>query len=98
MILLWLTLLNGAALALREYSAVARGCTWLAARWTRRLLTVTVLLCMLISALAWIFEAENASLSIKLSGTLGVIGHIALYYLYRHLLADLRSLPCVFFL
>ena len=84
-IFLWLTLFNGAALALREYFAVARGCTWLAARWTR-------LLFMLISAVVWIFEAENASLSIKLSGALGVIGHLALYYLYRHLLADLRSL------
>ena len=92
MILLWLTLLNGAALALREYFAVLRGCTWLAARWTRLLLTVTVLLFMLISPVVWIFEAENASLSIKLSGATGVLGHIALYYLYRHRLADLRSL------
>ena len=92
MILLWLTLFNGAALALREYFAVVRGCTWLAARWTRLLLTVTVLLFMLISAVVWVFEAENASLSIKLSGTLGVIGHLALYYLYRHRLADFRSL------
>ena len=92
MISLWLTLLNGAALALREYVAVARGRVWLAARWTRLLLTITVLLCMLISALTWILDAENASLSIKLSGATGVLGHIALYYLYRHLLADLRSL------
>ena len=92
MIFLWLTLLNGAALALREYFAVAGGCAWLAARWTRLLLTITVLLCMLISALTWIFEAENASLSIKLSGALGVLGHIALYCLYRHLLTDLWSL------
>ena len=92
MILLWLTLLNGAALALREYFAVARGCAWLAARWTRLLLTVTVLLFMLISPVVWIFEPENASLSIKLTGATGVLGHIALYYLYRHRLADLRSL------
>ena len=92
MILLWLTLLNGAALALREYFAVARGRAWLAARWTRLLLTITVLLCMLISALIWIFDGENASLSMKLSGATGVLGHLALYYLYRHLLADLWSL------
>ena len=92
MISLWLTLLNGAALALREYVAVVRGRAWLAARWTRLLLTITVLLCMLISALTWIFEAENASLSMKLSGATGVLGHIALYYLYRHRLADLWSL------
>ena len=92
MIVFWLTLLNGAALALREYFAVARGRAWLAARWTRLLLTITVLLWMLISALVWIFEAENASLSIKLSGATGVLGHLALYYLYRHLLADLWSL------
>ena len=92
MIFLWLTLLNGAALGLREYVAVARGQAWLAARWTRLLLTITVLLCMLISAVVWIFDGGNASLSIKLSGTLGVIGHFALYYLYRHLLADLWSL------
>lgn len=92
LILVWLTLLNGAALALREYFAVARGRAWLAARWTRWLLTITVLLCMLISALAFIFEAEDASLSLTLSGTLGVIGHIALYYLYRHRLADFWSL------
>ena len=92
MILLWLTLLNGAALALREYVAVVRGRAWLAARWTRLLLTITVLLCMLISALTWIFDGENASLSIKLSGATGVIGHLALYYLYRHLLTDLWSL------
>ena len=90
LIFVWLTLLNGAALGLREYFAVGRA--WLAARWTRWLLTITVLLFMLISALAWIFEAEDASLSVTLSGALGVSGHIALYYLYRHRLADFWSL------
>ena len=92
LIFVWLTLLNGAALALREYLVVGRGRAWLAARWTRWLLTIAVLLFMLFSALAWIFEAENAALSVALSGALGVIGHIALYYLYRHRLADFWSL------
>ena len=92
LIFVWLILFNGAALALREYLVVGRGLAWLAARWTRWLLTIAVLLFMLFSALAWIFEAENASLSVKLSGALGVIGHIALYYLYRHRLADFWSL------
>ena len=90
LIFVWLILFNGAALALREYFAAGRA--WLAARWTRRLLTIAVLLLMLFSALAWIFEAENASLSLKLSGALGALGHIALYYLYRHRLADFWSL------
>ena len=92
MISLWLTLLNGAALGLREYFAVVKGCTWLAARWTRLLLTITVLLCMLISALVWIVEGDRATLSIMLAGITGVLGHIALYYLYRYLLPDLWSL------
>ena len=47
---------------------------------------------MLSSALAWIFDAEDASLSVTLSGALGVSGHIALYYLYRHRLADFWSM------
>ena len=92
MIFLWLTLLNGAALGLREYLAVGRGRAWLAARWTRWLLTITVLLFMLFSVLAWIVEGDRATLSIMLAGITGVLGHIALYYLYRYLLPDLWSL------
>ena len=92
LIFVWLILFNGAALALREYLVVGRGLAWLAARWTRLLLTIAALLFMLFPALAWTFEAENASLSVKLSGALGVSGHIALYYLYRHRLADFWSL------
>ena len=92
LIFIGLTLLNGAALALHEYFAVHKGPIWLAARWTRRLLTLAILTIMLGPILEWISSADRATLSVVLAGTSGVIGHIALYYLYRYRLMDLWSL------
>ena len=92
LIFIWLTLLNGAALALREYFTLCKGYTCLAGRWTRLLLTVTILALMLQPMLEWIAYPKWVTLSMMLAGVVGVIGHTALYYLYRHRLADLWSL------
>ena len=96
LIFIWLTLLNGAALALREYFTLCKGYTCLAARWTRLLLTVAILAIMLqpmLTWMSWIIAHPNwVTLSMMLAGVVGVIGHITLYYLYRHRLADFWSL------
>ena len=92
LIFIWLALLNGAALALREYFTLCKGYTCLAARWTRLLLTVAILAMMLQPMLEWIAYPNRVTLSMMLAGVVGVIGHTALYYLYRHRLADFWSL------
>ena len=93
LIFIWLALLNGAALALREYFTLCKGYTCLAGRWTRLLLTVAILAIMLQPMLTWLIVYPKwVTLSMMLAGVVGVIAHIALYYLYRHRLTDFWSL------
>lgn len=92
MIFTYLAVLNGAALALREYLAMEKSYAWLKARWTRTLLTVATLLIMLIPILVWITKPDKATESIILSAVIGLIGHGAAYFFYRYKLPDIWSL------
>lgn len=92
MIFTYMAILNGAALALREYFAVAKAQEWLEARWTRLVLAVATLLIMLIPIVALIVEPYSATKSVVLSGVIGLIGHGAVYYVYRYKLPDMGSL------
>jgi hypothetical protein len=92
MIFIYMAILNGTTLALREYFAVEKAYEWLEARWTRVVLTVTTLLIMLIPIVVWIVEPSRATESIILSGVIGLIGHGAAYYFYRYKLPDMWSL------
>ena len=82
----YLALLNGAALALREGGAM-RGVDWLAARWTRVLLTLAMLWAFLVPA-ATLVVASDTTTSILVTGCIGLVGHVALYTVYRHMLPD----------
>ncbi len=92
MIFTYMAILNGAALALREYLALRREYEWLDARWTRAILTIVTLLIMLVPIVVWIVEPSMATKSIILSGLVGLIGHGAAYFLYRYKLPDMWSL------
>ena len=92
MIFTYTAILNGAALALREYFAVEKAYEWLEARWTRVLLTTVTLSIMLIPIVVWIIEPSRATKSIILSGIIGLAGQVAAYYFYRHKFPDMWSL------
>ena len=92
MIFTYMTILNGAALALREYFSLEKDYEWLKARWTRVVLTTATLLIMLIPIVTWIVELNKATESIILSGVIGIIGHGTIYYFYRYKLPDMWSL------
>lgn len=95
MIFTYMAILNGIALALREYFSVEKAYEWLEARWTRVVLTVTTLLIMLIPIVVWIVEPSRATESIILSSVIGLIGHGAAYYFYRYKLPDMWSLAAI---
>ena len=91
LIFVYLALLNGAMLALREFGA-QRGHDWVAARWTRVLPTLITLGVLLIAVL-WMIESRgDASSSVMLAGIIGLLGHVTLYAVYRHGLRDIWAL------
>src|SRR5690606_23596685 len=87
---LLLAALNGAALAGCEIGA-ARGWAWLAGRWVRHLVWLSVLVYLSIPTLAFIIEPdfENGSLW----GLFALVGALAAGYVrYRHRAPDLTCL------
>ena len=82
----YLALLNGMALAVREWGAL-RGVDWIARRWTRVLLAVVTLLALLVPATT-LAMADDPTTSMLVTGIIGLIGHVVLYTAYRHLLPD----------
>ncbi len=90
LIFIHMTLLNAAALALREYFACQH--QWLQVQWTRVLLIVATLTIMIIPVLLWIVEPGRATQSIILSACLGLVGHVAAFFVYRHKLPDMWAL------
>jgi uncharacterized membrane protein len=91
MIFTYMAVLNGVALALREYF-VLKKYEWLRVRWTRVVLAIATLLIMLIPIIAWIVAPNRATQSIILSGIIGLAGHAVAYVVYRHKLPDMWSL------
>jgi uncharacterized membrane protein len=91
LIFTYMAILNGVALALREYF-VLKEYEWLRARWTRVVLTIATLVIMLIPITIWIVEAGRATHSNIISGIIGLAGHGVAYVVYRHKLPDMWSL------
>lgn len=79
-------LFNGAALALREWG-VRRGFDWIAPRWTRVLLALATLWALLVPSAAMIL-GDDPTTSMLATGIVGLIGHVVLFIVYRHLLRD----------
>ncbi|RST70841.1 DUF2157 domain-containing protein [Candidatus Aquarickettsia rohweri] len=92
MIFTYMALLNGIALALREYCIITKTCKWLEAKWIRLVLTIVVLLIMLIPIVIWIIYPSIATKSIIFSSIIGFVGHGIAYYFYRYKLPDMWSL------
>lgn len=80
----YLFMLNGGALALREYFASYRAATWLQPRWIRLFLTITVLVPMLIPVVVLIADPGKTIPSITTTALVGIIGHGLLYAFYRY--------------
>ncbi|NOQ36766.1 MAG: DUF2157 domain-containing protein [Methylococcaceae bacterium] len=91
MIFTYMMLVNGIALALREYFAL-KGYEWLQEQWTRVLLIFASLLIMLIPIIMIISEPSRGTESRLISSLLGLAGHIAAYIVYRHKLLDMWAL------
>jgi uncharacterized membrane protein len=89
-----LAVLNLTFLALREY-AVDHGAPWLTLRWTRLILVLTVLTCLLVPTITYIVEPSRASPSVAYGALFGVTAHAALFMLYRYRLPDLWALSAV---
>ena len=92
MVFFFATLLNGAALALREYFASVKNFDWLQQKWSRVVLTLATLIYMMIPVIAWFVEPSRATTSIILSAMLGLIGHGIAFAIYRFKLRDMWSL------
>jgi len=93
LIFIYMALLNGTALALREYFAVKKNYTWLQAHWTRFLLHLATLVILLIPIIIWIFvDPSKTTKSLIISGLFGLVGHGVAYYVYRYKRPDMRSL------
>lgn len=82
----YLALLNGAALAVREWCAL-RGVDWIAPRWTRVLPVLVVLGALLVPAVTMVMVSD-ATTSVLVTGIIGLIGHVVLYTVYRRALPD----------
>jgi uncharacterized membrane protein len=95
MIFTYMTILNGSALALREYLVVDKVWKWLAVRWTRVILTITTLITMLIPVVVLILEPSQATGSIILGSIIGLAGHCLAYFVYRYKLQDMWSLSTI---
>jgi uncharacterized membrane protein len=91
MIFTYMAVLNGVALALREYFAL-KEYEWLRVRWTRVVLIIATLVIMLIPITIWIVEPSRATQSNIFSGMIGLAGHGVAYFVYRHKLPDMWSL------
>ena len=92
MIFTYMAVLNGAALALREYFVAKKKHEWLGGRWTREVLVGALLLITLIPIIFWIAVPGQATVSIMLSSIIGFIWHGTAYFLYRYKWPDMRSL------
>lgn len=97
MIFIYMTILNGIALAAREYFSISKASVWLESQWTRMVLIVPILATMLIPIVTWIFLSSTATISIKLGGIVGLIGHGLAYFFYRYKLPDMRTLAAIVF-
>ena len=82
----YLALLNGAALAVREWGTL-HGVDWLAPRWTRVFLALVTLYDLLVAATTMIL-VDDTTTSILVTGIIGLIGHVVFYAVYRHVLRD----------
>lgn len=94
MIFLLATLLNGSALALREYFSVVKNFDWLQQKWSRILLIVTILIYMIIPIVMW-FTSWRATTSVVLSACIGLIGHGIGFMVYRYKMRDMWSLSAI---
>ncbi len=92
MIFTYMSLFNGGVLVLREYFAEWKACEWLKAGWARFILTLACVSIMVIPIIICIYDIERLTISMGLSGAIGIIGHGALYFCYRYILPDMRSL------
>ena len=92
MIYVFLIILNGAALGLREYFVTDKSKAWLHPRWIRVLLTIAVLLPMLIPIVVFVVEPNRATPSIFTAAIIGFIGHGLTYAFYRYKMQDMWSL------
>lgn len=82
-------------LGLREYF-VQRGKEWLSGRWTRVVLILPILVCLLIPTMIFIVEPSRATSSIVVGAVFGLIAHAGLFRAYRHKLPDMWPLCAVF--
>lgn len=87
MICSYLILLNGCALALREFFAIKKDYAWLQPRWTRIVIALVLVCNMFFPVCLWIFEV--AAISLTISGIVGLIGHGIMVFVYRYKLRDM---------
>lgn len=95
MIWSYMAILNGLALALREYLVTKKAWHWLAAQWVRVILVIAVIAILLFPIVNWIMTGLNSTKSIVFSGLVGLIGHGIAYYFYRYRLKDMWSLTTI---
>lgn len=93
MIYIYLAILNGTALGLREYFFSNN--PWLQPRWILAFLTIAVTLPLLIPVVVFIFEPYRATYSVLISAITGFFGHGLLYAFFRFKRQDMWSLATI---
>ena len=89
------TVLNAAALVLREVYVKRTGAAWLDHRWLRVFLTVAVLIPATFPVVDWVIDPDVASSSTTVSSAVGLVALGSLYALYRFKIGDMLPLAAV---
>lgn len=94
MVLPYLSIVNLIFLGLREFF-VNQGKEWLKNRWTREILVVFILVCLLPSPIDLILQKKLSTDAIVFGSELSLIVHNVLYFVYRYKIRDIRMLIAV---
>ena len=84
----YLALLNGVVLGAREWAA-ERGVLWVAGRWNRVVLVISVLGYLLVPMVTFVTEGRDPALGVTLGALLGLVVQAGLIYIYRYRIADI---------
>jgi uncharacterized membrane protein len=100
MIMTYMIMLNGTALAVREYLVKNMAYTWLDERWMRSIVVILLLILMSISIMKWIDQPLTTSINSSLDSTsisvfISIIGLGIIYYFYRFKLRDILPITGV---
>ncbi|WP_052741676.1 DUF2157 domain-containing protein [Kiloniella litopenaei] len=95
LILPLLACFNGLVLCTREILSNKTSFRWLAAKWTRWIILIPILVLLNIPILLLIADPDQAYEGVFIGSFVGAIGHICVYVYYRKIVRDIWSLAAI---